>query len=124
MGFQCIQSDHGLSDQVARPPRPRPVSLQRPSPNRHPALQPEKPSLYSTSPAAFDPLAQATDAANALVEWTPFAIDDADDVLDEVRCVTIMRFCSLLSTLWQVDAFLEAHDTGVTDADREVAKGE
>jgi TBC1 domain family member 8/9 len=103
-------------------------------------------SLYPTSPAGFDPLAQATNAAYALMERTPFAIDDAgdddededdegesvqDDVLDEVcfLCLSVCvsrggALCSLLSTLWQVDAFLEAHDTGVTDADREVAKGE
>ncbi|KAI0272423.1 rab-GTPase-TBC domain-containing protein [Gloeopeniophorella convolvens] len=71
------------------------------------------------SSPVFDPLAQATSAAHALMERTPFAIDDAgdedsdedseeeeepDDVLDEV------------------DAFLEAHDTGVTDAEREVAQ--
>ena len=28
-----------------------------------------------------------------------------------------------LSTLRQVDAFLEAHDSGLTDADKELAKG-
>ncbi|KAI0255728.1 TBC-domain-containing protein [Lactifluus subvellereus] len=80
----------------------------------------DKSPSYPSSPAGLDPLAQATNAAHALMERTPFAIDDAgddddddddddeepeqDDVLDEV------------------DAFLEAHDTGVTDADREVAK--
>jgi hypothetical protein len=102
------------------------------------------------SPAGFDPLAQATNAvANAFMERTPFAIDDAgdedededeeeeagqDDVLDEVRFAS--RFYGPLFFFFfpfpgvaecfctQVDAFLEAHDTGVTDADREVAKGQ
>ncbi len=100
------------------------------------------------SPAGLDPLAQATNAvANAFLERTPFAIDDAgdedededeeeeagqDDVLDEVRFAS--RFCGPLFFFpfpgvaecfcTQVDAFLEAHDTGVTDADREVAKGQ
>jgi TBC1 domain family member 8/9 len=61
----------------------------------------EKSALSPTSPAGFDPLAQATNVvANAFMERTPFAIDDAgddeedeeeeeeeeeDDVLDEVR---------------------------------------
>ncbi|KAI0285987.1 TBC-domain-containing protein [Russula aff. rugulosa BPL654] len=89
-----------------------------------PATEAGKPVLSPTSPAGIDPLAQATNlVANAFLERTPFAIDDAgdddddddddddeeeeqDDVLDEV------------------DAFLEAHETGVTDADREVAKGQ
>jgi TBC1 domain family member 8/9 len=60
-----------------------------------------KPVLSPTSPAGIDPLAQATNVvANAFLERTPFAIDDAgdddededdeeeeeqDDVLDEVR---------------------------------------
>jgi len=101
------------------------------------------------SPAGLDPLAQATNVVvNAFMERTPFAIDDAgdedededeeeeagqDDVLDEVRFAS--RFCGPLfffslfrafaeSSCTQVDAFLEAHDTGVTDADREVAKGQ
>jgi hypothetical protein len=34
-------------------------------------------------------------------------------------CVAEYFFC-----VTQVDAFLEANDTGVTDADREVAKGQ
>jgi hypothetical protein len=60
-------------------------------------------TLSPTSPAGIDPLAQATNlVANAFLERTPFAIDDAgdddddddddeeeeeeeDDVLDEVR---------------------------------------
>ncbi len=65
----------------------------------------EKSALSPTSPAGIDPLAQATNVvANAFMERTPFAIDDAgdddededdeeeaeqDDVLDEVR----FRFC-------------------------------
>lgn len=60
--------------------------------------------VYPNSPAGLDPLAQATHAANALMERTPFAIDDVgdddeddddeeeseqDDVLDEVRFVCV-----------------------------------
>ena len=67
-----------------------------------PATEAGKPVLSPTSPAGIDPLAQATNlVANAFLERTPFAIDDAgdddddddeddeeeeqDDVLDEVR---------------------------------------
>jgi hypothetical protein len=44
-----------------------------------------------------------------------------------VLCCPFVFFIALLSFVFyyiQVDAFLEAHDTGVTDADREVAKGQ
>ena len=97
-------------------------------------------ALSPTSPAGIDPLAQVTNVvANAFLERTPFAIDDAgddddddddeeeeesDDVLDEMRFVV---FCFLFHVAEcicsQVDAFIDAHETGVTDADREVAKG-
>jgi len=73
--------------------------------------------LNPTSPTGLDPLSQATNAvANALMERTPFAIDDAgddeddedeeeeteqDDVLDEVRSVlpsfVCLFFLALLS---------------------------
>ena len=66
--------------------------------------------LNPTSPTGLDPLSQATNVvANALMERTPFAIDDAgddedededeeeseqdDDVLDEVR--PVLPFCFL-----------------------------
>jgi len=65
------------------------------------ATEPGKSALSPTSPAGIDPLAQVTNVvANAFLERTPFAIDDAgddesdeddeeeeeqDDVLDEVR---------------------------------------
>ena len=99
------------------------------------------PVLSPTSPAGIDPLAQATNVvANAFLERTPFAIDDAgdddededeesedeeDDVLDEVRFRFSVLFSPFrsLSVCFQVDAFLDAHETGVTDEDREVAKG-
>jgi hypothetical protein len=107
------------------------------------ATDAEKSALSPTSPAGIDPLAQATNlVANAFLERTPFAIDDAgddddddyddddeeeeeEDVLDEVRffffLVCVARIAECICP--QVDAFLDAHETGVTDADREVAKG-
>lgn len=75
----------------------------------------EKSALSPTSPAGIDPLAQATNVvANAFMERTPFAIDDAgdddddeddeeeeepDDVLDEVRffALTFVAFPQPLS---------------------------
>jgi len=72
------------------------------------------------SPAGLDPLAQATNAvANAFMERTPFAIDDAGD---EDEDEDEEEEAGQDDVLDEVDAFLEAHDTGVTDADREVAK--
>jgi hypothetical protein len=80
----------------------------------------EKSALSPTSPAGIDPLAQATNVvANAFMERTPFAIDDAgDDDEDEDEEEEEEQD----DVLDEVDAFLEAHETGVTDADREVAK--
>lgn len=81
-------------------------------------------------------------AANAaLMERTPFAIDDAgsddddtdedsedeeddDQVLDEVRSVLLLIPQLRLSIRCdQVDAFLEENDSGLTDADKKVANG-
>jgi hypothetical protein len=75
----------------------------------------EKSALSPTSPAGIDPLAQATNlVANAFMERTPFAIDDAgdddddeedeeeeeqDDVLDEVRFSLLTCAHSLFPTL-------------------------
>lgn len=63
--------------------------------------------------------------AALLEERTPFAIDDAkdededdefgDEIDGEVTDDQVMD---------EVDAFLEAHDSGLTDADQQVAKGE
>ncbi|KAH9072261.1 TBC-domain-containing protein [Lactarius deliciosus] len=94
----------------------------RPSPDAHKPLPPDP-----TSPADIDPLAQATIAANALMERTPFAIDgpgdeDDDDDDDEDEDEDGETEYDDDDVLDEVDAFIEAHDTGVTDADREVAK--
>ncbi|KAH0582404.1 hypothetical protein H2248_010348 [Termitomyces sp. 'cryptogamus'] len=69
--------------------------------------------------ASLSPMVQAVNAR--LMERTPFAIDDAKDDDDESEgeldgndnddCV-----------MDEVDAFLEAHDSGLTDADQEVVK--
>jgi len=80
----------------------------------------EKFALSPTSPAGIDPLAQATNlVANAFLERTPFAIDDAGDDDDDEDEEEEEEQDDVLD---EVDAFLEAHETGVTDEDREVAK--
>jgi len=82
----------------------------------------EKLPVDPTSPGVLDPLAQVTNVvANAFMERTPFAIDDAGDE-DEDDEEDDVEEAGEDDVLDEVDAFLEAHDTGVTDADREVAK--
>jgi TBC1 domain family member 8/9 len=104
-----------------------------------PPPAPNVPSLSSM------PMIQAMNAAAALMERTPFAIDDAkddddededelgisdndDQVMDEVSFLFFplsfraIRFIFYIS-FFKVDAFLEAHDSGLTDADKKVADG-
>lgn len=68
------------------------------------------------------PMAKAVNAVNAaLMERTPFAIDDAkehdededDDPFEEDND----------QVMDEVDAFLEAHDSGLTEEDKRVASG-
>jgi len=104
-----------------------------------------KPSPSVPQTAGLDPIPTVIKAANAaLLERTAFAIDDAkddeddededdddfigvdndDQVMDEVG-LFIMEDCltRLLTTSSQVDAFLEAHDSGLTEADKAIADG-
>lgn len=83
-------------------------------------------------------------AAAALMERTPFAIDDAkddddededelgisdndDQVMDEVSFFCHLDLLGAIRFMapffFKVDAFLEAHDSGLTDADKKVADG-
>ncbi|KAK7031705.1 rab-GTPase-TBC domain-containing protein [Favolaschia claudopus] len=59
--------------------------------------------------------------AAALMERTPFAIDDAKDDEDESDS-ELSAGENDDQVMDEVDAFLEAHDSGLTDADKEVAK--
>jgi len=61
---------------------------------------------------------QAMNAAAALMERTPFAIDDAKDDDDEDELGISDNDDQVMD---EVDAFLEAHDSGLTDADKKVA---
>ncbi|KAI0741988.1 TBC-domain-containing protein [Daedaleopsis nitida] len=70
---------------------------------------------YSPMPSMF----QAAATAAALMERTPFAIDDAKDDEDESDDETDVGDDGVMD---EVDAFLEAHDSGLTEAERELAQ--
>ncbi|KAJ7609018.1 rab-GTPase-TBC domain-containing protein [Roridomyces roridus] len=66
------------------------------------------------------PMLQAANIAS-FMERTPFAIDDAKDDEDESD-EDLEDGENDDQVMDEVDAFLEAHDSGLTDADKEVAK--
>ncbi|KAJ7483335.1 rab-GTPase-TBC domain-containing protein [Mycena latifolia] len=80
----------------------------------------EKASLPSSG-SGFSPLPMLQAANIALMERTPFAIDDAKDDEDESD-EDVDGGENDDQVMDEVDAFLEAHDSGLTDADKEVAK--
>ncbi|KAJ6568400.1 rab-GTPase-TBC domain-containing protein [Mycena vulgaris] len=82
---------------------------------------PGKGSLPSSG-SGFSPLPMLHAANIALMERTPFAIDDAKDDEDESD-EDLDGGENDDQVMDEVDAFLEAHDSGLTDADKEVAKG-
>ncbi|EGN95103.1 hypothetical protein SERLA73DRAFT_170974 [Serpula lacrymans var. lacrymans S7.3] len=74
----------------------------------------------SKAASAFSPLPMVKAANAALMERTPFAIDDAGDDSDSDLESDIPEDDD--QVMDEVDAFLEAHDSGLTDADKELAK--
>ncbi|KAJ7777142.1 rab-GTPase-TBC domain-containing protein [Mycena metata] len=74
-----------------------------------------------SSGSGFSPLPMLHAANIALMERTPFAIDDAKDDEDESD-EDLDGGENDDQVMDEVDAFLEAHDSGLTDADKEVAK--
>lgn len=72
--------------------------------------------------STFSPLPHVKAVNAALMERTPFAIDDAGD--DDDSDLDMVHGEDDDQVMDEVDAFLEAHDSGLTDADKEVAKGE
>ena len=68
-------------------------------------------------------LPQITAANAALMERTTFAIDDAKDEDDTEEDETFGIGGDDDEVMDEVDAFLEAHDSGLTAADQELAKG-
>ncbi|KAJ7760186.1 rab-GTPase-TBC domain-containing protein [Mycena olivaceomarginata] len=80
----------------------------------------EKGQLPS-SESGFSPLPMLHAASLAFMERTPFAIDDAKDDEDDSDS-ELDAGENDDQVMDEVDAFLEAHDSGLTDADKEVAK--
>jgi len=99
------------------------LSLPSSSSSTYLTVDPRSPT---TPHSEFSPL-PIVKAANAALtmERTPFAIDDAkdeddDDDYDTDEDTEDGQDDDLV--LDEVDAFLEAHDSGLTDADKEIAK--
>jgi hypothetical protein len=78
------------------------------------------PSVPDSGSLSTMPMLQAVNAA-ALMERTPFAIDDAKDDEDEDDDDFLGGDGRDDEVMDEVDAFLEAHDSGLTDADKAVA---
>ncbi|KAJ8586426.1 hypothetical protein M405DRAFT_843885 [Rhizopogon salebrosus TDB-379] len=78
--------------------------------------------FYQLASAAFSPMSHFKAVIAVFMERTPFAIDDAgndddDSDLDMVHGEDDDRVMD------EVDAFLEAHDSGLSEADKKVANG-
>ncbi|KAF8554319.1 TBC-domain-containing protein [Imleria badia] len=71
--------------------------------------------------STFSPLPHVKAVKAAFMERTPFAIDDAGDD-DDDSDLDLVHGEDDDQVMDEVDAFLEAHDSGLTDADKEVAK--
>ena len=82
------------------------------------AVPPSAVDGLSPMPSMF----QAAANAAALMERTPFAIDDAKDDDDESDDESDEDDVDD-GVMDEVDAFLEAHDSGLTEAERELAQG-
>ena len=112
-------TDSGLTPSVSS------VSLSFPSADSEalslpPAPGKEVPSSASSEFVPMTGIFQAAANAAALMERTPFAIDDAKDEEDETDDETDVEDDGVMD---EVDAFLEAHDSGLTEAERELAQG-
>lgn len=70
--------------------------------------------------SAFSPMPHMKAVNAAFMERTPFSIDDAGDDDSDLDMVHGEDDDQVMD---EVDAFLEAHDSGLTDADKAVAKG-
>ncbi|KAF8972702.1 rab-GTPase-TBC domain-containing protein [Flammula alnicola] len=81
------------------------------------------PTVPDSASLSAMPMLQAVNAA-ALMERTPFAIDDAIDDDEDEDDDSLGGNDHDDQVMDEVDAFLEAHDSGLTDADKAVANGE
>ncbi|KAG0696010.1 hypothetical protein DFH29DRAFT_991847 [Suillus ampliporus] len=75
----------------------------------------------SSSVSAFSPMPHLKAVNAAFMERTPFAIDDAGDD-DDDSDLDMVHGEDDDRVLDEVDAFLEAHDSGLSEADKEAAK--
>lgn len=75
----------------------------------------------TSSASVFSPMPHLKAVNAAFMERTPFAIDDAGDD-DDDSDLDMVHGEDDDQVLDEVDAFLEAHDSGLTEADKEVAK--
>lgn len=73
------------------------------------------------SGSVFSPMPHLKAVNAAFMERTPFAIDDAGDD-DDDSDLDMVHGEDDDRVLDEVDAFLEAHDSGLTEADKEMAK--
>lgn len=88
------------------------------------AVEPRSPASAMHSEFSPLPIVKAANAALMTMERTPFAIDDAKDEDEEEDTDSDEVYESGDDTVMdEVDAFLEAHDSGLTEEQREVAKG-
>ena len=90
------------------------------------AVEPRSPlSPGSAMHSEFSPLpiVKAANVALMTMERTPFAIDDAKDEDEDEDTDSDEDFESGDDVLDEVDAFLEAHDSGLTEDQKEVARG-
>lgn len=81
-------------------------------------------SIHDSGPSSasvFSPMPHFKAVNAAFMERTPFAIDDAGDD-DDDSDLDVVHGEDDDQVLDEVDAFLEAHDSGLTEADKEVAK--
>jgi hypothetical protein len=81
-------------------------------------------SIHDNAPSsasAFSPMPHLKAVNAAFMERTPFAIDDAGDD-DDDSDLDMVHGEDDDQVMDEVDAFLEAHDSGLTEADKEVAK--
>jgi len=77
-------------------------------------------SVPDTAQGGITPMVQAVNAR--LMERTHFAIDDVGDSEDEDEDEDDEDDDADDQVMDEVDAFLEAHDSGLTDADKKVAE--
>ncbi|KAL5492303.1 hypothetical protein ACEPAI_3750 [Sanghuangporus weigelae] len=87
------------------------------------SINKETPALPSAAEQPLSPLPQITAANAALLERPAFAIDDAKDEEDEDEEEDgNFGIGGDEDVMDEVDAFLEAHDSGLSAADQELAK--